>query len=282
MLPLFVTKGDAIGFERNYDPNVIIQSDNTPKKKDNIFKRAAKTISNEAKKVKSSLTKKDEDNNPNRETNEKREKTGKKDNDSFYSQPNVMKPGEKVTTKKNGRISLNDGSSNSEGTANDSKRHPTKREASDMSSYDDFLNTSIPSGNKTNTNKKAPAKKKAKKYPSYYDVRNNPDVYSDYGDYRLISSEAKLLWDNGVKTDNYTNEMYYTDGTIRNKEGKIYKADGTLVNEYGVPIKGTKKVTPNARTNNKTNSVNDFLSTPIPSGNKSKSRKTSNGTQKKK
>lgn len=132
-------------------------------------------------------------------------------------------------------------------------------------SVDNFLNTKIPSGNKSKGSKPANGNSKVKKYPSYNEIVNNPDKYSDFGN-RSVVDGTYLLFDNGTKSYLTTQEMVYTDGTIRKKDGKIYKVDGTQVNEYGVAIKGAKKVKPviDAEKDSRNESVDDFLNTKIP------------------
>ena len=136
------------------------------------------------------------------------------------------------------------------------------------SSIDDFLNTKIPSGNKSKATKPNNANSKAKKYPGYYDLMNNADKYPEYGSKSVENGKHSryYLWENGVKGYLNTQEMVFPDGTIRKSNGKIYKADGTQVNEYGVVIKGAKKIKPvlDAEKEKKGESTDDFLNTKIP------------------
>ena len=236
------------------------QKNKSTKKKENFFKKTLKSISNEEKNASDTIT------------NSASTQENKSSGENIYSQPNVLKPNEHATTIKNGNISLNDGSVNTESSSN-KINNTQKSKANNMSSYDTFLSSPIPSGNKTKNAKTASTNKKAKKYPSYYDVQRDPEAYADYGTYHLVPSEGKLQWENGVKCEQYTQEMYFTDGTFRNKEGKIYKADGTPVNEFGEPIKGARKISSNERKENRSESVDAFLNTPIPSGKKTTSKK---------
>ncbi len=134
------------------------------------------------------------------------------------------------------------------------------------SSLDNFLNTKIPSGSKVKAGKTKNTK--VKKYPGYYDMMNNGDNYPEYGEKKVVNGKngRYYLWENGVRGYFSTQEMVFPDGTIRKKDGKIYKADGTQVNEYGVVIKGAKKIKPviDAEKGKDTESVDDFLNTKIP------------------
>lgn len=140
-----------------------------------------------------------------------------------FAQPYMLKKGEKATVIKNGRISLNDGSQN---------------------------NAKVETGQKS---------VRKKKYPSYKDINRYPDLYSDYGKKTVVDVSSRVryqLWENGVKRYMNTGEIIYADGTLRkydgtlvqndgsstSAKGEIIRKDGSQVDEYGVPLKGVKKM----------------------------------------